>query len=123
MPNQYPYRYNTTQATAAEDDPRYETPGGAQQKADVALEDAKEYTDNHVNGTVNLADDSVTRPKIATGAVGADELDPTLLQNYGDIAVQAKFDDLELYLNFMPIDGGEFNGNDPNGPIVDGGLY
>jgi hypothetical protein len=91
MPNQYPYRYNTTQGTASEDDPRYETPGGAQAKADAALEDAKEYTDNHINGTANLADDSVTRPKIAPGAVGASELDPALLQNFGDIAVQAKF--------------------------------
>lgn len=45
MTNQYPYRYNTTQGIASEDDPRYETPGGAANKIEQALEDAKEYTD------------------------------------------------------------------------------
>lgn len=43
-------------------------------------------------GTLKLADRSVTRPKIGIGAVGSTELDPNLLQNYGDIAVQAEFD-------------------------------
>ncbi|KWX79918.1 hypothetical protein [Paenibacillus jilunlii] len=98
MPNQYPYRYNTTQGTASEDDPRYETPGGAQAKADAALEDAKEYTDNHVNGTVNLADGSVTRPKIAPCAVGAQQLDASLLDYTTDIAVAAKFNEVDEQL-------------------------
>lgn len=98
MPNQYPYRYNTTQGTASQDDPRYETPGGAQDKADVALDDAKEYTDAFVGGTANLADDSVTRPKIAPGAVGAIELDPSLLDYTTDIAVAAKFNEVDAQL-------------------------
>lgn len=43
-------------------------------------------------GTTQLVDVSVTRPKIAVGAVGTSQLDPTLLTDYGDIAVQAEFD-------------------------------
>lgn len=102
MTNQYPYRYNTTQGTASEDDPRYETPGGAANKIEQALEDAKEYTDaeliTYVAQTVNLADDSVTRPKIAPGAVGATELDPSLLDYTTDIAVAAKFNEVDAQL-------------------------
>lgn len=32
---------------------------------------------------------------------------------------------LELveFLNFMPINGGDFDGNDPLGPLIDGGTY
>ncbi len=45
-----------------------------------------------------LADLAVTRGKIALGAVGADQLDPALLQNYGDIAVQAKFTQVDAQL-------------------------
>ncbi|MEK5469339.1 phosphodiester glycosidase family protein [Paenibacillus sp. FSL R7-0210] len=102
MTNQYPYRYNTTQGIASEDDPRYETPGGAANKIEQALEDAKEYTDaellSYVAQTVNLADDSVTRPKIAPGAVGATELDPSLLDYTTDIAVAAKFNEVDAQL-------------------------
>jgi hypothetical protein len=53
---------NTSDEIADEDDPRYETPGGSQHKADTALQDAKDYTDDHVNQTANIADLSVTRP-------------------------------------------------------------
>ncbi|MEK3717914.1 glycosyl hydrolase family 28-related protein [Paenibacillus sp. FSL R7-0333] len=102
MPNQYPYRYNTTNGTATEDDPRYETPGGAANKIEQALEDAKEYTDaelvSYVAQTVNLADDSVTRPKIAPGAVGATELDPSLLDYTTDVAVANKFNQVDAQL-------------------------
>lgn len=92
MTDPYPWKkYSTTEDVAGEDDARYETPGGAQQKADTALQDAKEYTDAHVGGTTNLADDSVTRAKIAPGAVGATELDQSLLNYTTDIAVANKF--------------------------------
>jgi hypothetical protein len=43
-------------------------------------------------GTAKIADVAVTRPKIAIGAVGSTQLDPTLLTDFGDIAVQAEFD-------------------------------
>lgn len=42
--SQYPWD-NTTTNIAAEDDSRYETPGGAQAKADKAEQDAKDYSD------------------------------------------------------------------------------
>lgn len=35
----------------------------------------------------------------------------------------ARLDALTEYLNFMPINGGDFDGNDPTGPIIDGGTY
>lgn len=96
--NRYPWYQNTTPNTADQDDPRYETPGGAQAKADNAQEAAEEYTNVYVNQTANLADDSVTRPKIAPGAVGAVELDPSLLDYTTDIAVAAKFNEVDAQL-------------------------
>lgn len=48
--------------------------------------------------TAKLADFSVTRDKITLGAVGANQLDPALLQNFGDIAVQAKFTQVDAQL-------------------------
>lgn len=48
--------------------------------------------------TAKLANRSVTRPKIGIGAVGSTELDPALLQNFGDIAVQAKFVQVDAQL-------------------------
>ncbi|OME21593.1 MULTISPECIES: hypothetical protein [Paenibacillus] len=30
---------------------------------------------------------------------------------------------LMAFLNYMPINGGSFDGNDPTGPIIDGGTY
>lgn len=101
---QYPWNRgrNTSDEIASEDDPRYETPGGAANKIEQALEDAKEYTDaellSYVAQTLNLADDSVTRPKIAPGAVGATELDPSLLDYTTDIAVAAKFNEVDAQL-------------------------
>jgi hypothetical protein len=80
MTNLYPYRSNTTPPIAAEDDPRYETPGGAQNKVNT-----------YVSQTYNIGDRQVTQPKIAYGAVGGNQLDPALLENYGDIAVQGQF--------------------------------
>jgi peptidoglycan/xylan/chitin deacetylase (PgdA/CDA1 family) len=98
----FPWRPDTTPPIAAEDDSRYETPGGAANKIEQALEDAKEYTDaellSYVAQTLNLADDSVTRPKIAPGAVGATEIDPSLLDYTTDIAVAAKFNEVDAQL-------------------------
>ncbi|WP_348624277.1 hypothetical protein ABFT51_07640 [Paenibacillus peoriae] len=46
MGNPYPWKYgNTSENTASELDPRYETPLGAQEKADKAEQDSKAYTD------------------------------------------------------------------------------
>ncbi|MDP9676284.1 hypothetical protein J2W97_002279 [Paenibacillus jamilae] len=46
MANPYPWKHgNTSENTAAELDPRYETPLGAQEKADKAEQNAKTYTD------------------------------------------------------------------------------
>lgn len=81
MTNQYPWSSNTTPPIASQDDPRYETPGGAQNKIE-----------SYVAKTHNIGDLQVTQPKIAIGAVGAFQLDPSLLPNFGDIAVQAEFE-------------------------------
>lgn len=98
MTNRYPWRPNTTPNTADQDDPRYETPGGAQHKSDTAEANAKEYTANFVSLPVNIAKHAVTREKIYPGAIGGEQLDPALLQNYGDIAVQGKFQQVDEQL-------------------------
>lgn len=87
MTNQYPWSSNTTPPIASQDDPRYETPGGAQHKVDT-----------HVSVTGNIADRAVTQPKIAIGAVGANQIDPALLPHYGDIATNAKFEVIDEQL-------------------------
>ncbi|MEK4108122.1 hypothetical protein NST28_29065 [Paenibacillus sp. FSL R10-2791] len=81
MTNQYPWYGNTTPPIASQDDPRYETPGGAQHKVDA-----------HISQTFNIANKSVTQPKIADFAVGAYQLDQNLLPHYADIAINAKFE-------------------------------
>jgi glycerophosphoryl diester phosphodiesterase len=54
--------------------------------------------------TAKLANLSVTRDKIATGAVGAEQLDSTLFQNIDDIAVQAKFGQVDA--QFVKVSNG-----------------
>jgi len=102
MTNQYPWSSNTTPPIASQDDPRYETPGGAANKIEQSLQDSKEYTDESLLSyeaqTVNIADDAVTRPKIAPGAVGGTELDQSLLDYTTDIAVAAKFNEVDSQL-------------------------
>lgn len=88
MTNLYPYRSSTTPSIAAQDDPRYETPGGAQEKVDSSLESFEAKTQN-------IKDLSVTTPKIAIGAVGGPQLDPDLLKQYPDVAVVAKFEQVD----------------------------
>lgn len=51
--------------------------------------------------SIKLGPHSVTRPKIAPGAVGGNELDPALLQNFGDIAVQGKFQQIDSKTNWV----------------------
>ncbi|MNM07358.1 hypothetical protein D3C81_174000 [compost metagenome] len=66
MSDQYAWNRgrSTSDDIADADDPRYETPGGAQNKANTALEDAKEYADEipkytQINGIVaNIPDDN-----------------------------------------------------------------
>jgi hypothetical protein len=37
--------------------------------------------------------------------------------------VKTKVTALEDFLGYMPINGGTFDGNDPTGPVIDGGIY
>ncbi|WP_038594790.1 hypothetical protein NYE80_24000 [Paenibacillus sp. FSL H7-0357] len=109
MTNLYPYRSSTTPTIAAEDDPRYETPGGAQNKVE-----------SYVSQTYNIGDKQVTQPKIADGAVGPDQLSPEVLQQYPEAAVVAKFIQVDEQLadivinvkNFGAIGDGEVDDDD-----------
>lgn len=53
-----------------------------------------------------------------TAAIGNMAAVPTTAKNAAGAIVE-----LVNYLNYMPINGGEFDGNDPVGPTVDGGTY
>lgn len=57
---------------------------------DLAVTLAKMAT-NSV-GTTQIIDLAVTRAKIALQSIGSAQLDPTLLTDFGDIAIQAEFD-------------------------------
>lgn len=37
--------------------------------------------------------------------------------------LDGEMSNLMNYLNYMPINGGDFDGNDPSGPVIDGGTY
>ncbi|OMD92714.1 hypothetical protein [Paenibacillus odorifer] len=92
MTNQYPWDSNTTPPIASQDDPRYETPGGATNKIEQSLQDSKEYTDARLslpelpiqNGAIverhirdenistrTIAQKSVTLPKIGDDVLSA----------------------------------------------------
>ncbi|WP_340011789.1 GDSL-type esterase/lipase family protein [Paenibacillus sp. FSL H7-0690] len=94
MTNRYPWKTNTSQNTADQDDPRYETPGGAQYKADRAEQNAKDYSDQKLNTfknapeldiqngaivTRHLRDEVVTTPKLAQKAVNLSKVDDPVL--------------------------------------------
>lgn len=42
---------------------------------------------------------------------------------YDHNAVRANILDLIDFLGYMSINGGTFDGNDPTGPVIDGGIY
>jgi len=80
MTNRYPWKENTSQNTADQDDPRYETPGGAANKIEQSLQDSKEYTDARLslpelpihNGAIverHIRDENVSSRTIAQKAV------------------------------------------------------
>ncbi|MEK4488354.1 hypothetical protein NYE44_01705 [Paenibacillus sp. FSL L8-0493] len=80
MTNQYPWSSNTTPPIASQDDPRYETPGGAANKIEQSLQDSKEYTDERLslpelpihNGAIverHIRDENVSSRTIAQKAV------------------------------------------------------
>lgn len=116
MTNQYPWSSNTTPPIASQDDPRYETPGGAQHKIDT-----------HVSVTGNIADRAVTQPKIADWAVGARQIDPALLEHYGDIATNAKFEVIDEQLADIVINARSLgllgNGTDESALLTDAINY
>jgi len=53
--------------------------------------------------TSKIAPGAVTGSRIQPGAVSSQQLDPALLQNYGDIAVQAKFQRVDSELNQISV--------------------
>jgi hypothetical protein len=131
--SQYPWD-NTTQNIAAENDSRYETPGGAQAKADKAEQDAKDYTDAKLNspelpipnGSIverhirdenvssrTLAQKAVQRRHIETGAVGWQELDPALVADIDDVIINANFERIDEQLAES-----EINVKYPPSPLV-----
>lgn len=89
----------------------YQNPGdiysdGATESCFELIADAHNETDQRLTAaaapgavdTIRIADRAVTGSKIAPGAVGANQLDPSLLQQYGDIATNAKFEQIETSL-------------------------
>ncbi|OMD19213.1 hypothetical protein BJP48_11945 [Paenibacillus odorifer] len=90
MTNQYPWSSNTTPPIASQDDPRYETPGGAQNKIEQSLQDSKEYTDERLslpelpihNGAIverHIRDENVSSRTIAQKAVTLNKMDDDAL--------------------------------------------
>lgn len=49
-------------------------------------------------GTDKIAPGAVTNDRIANGAVGSSKIDPALLESYGTIAINAKFDEVDEQL-------------------------
>lgn len=104
MSDRYPWR-DTSEDISAGTPPQWETPGGAQEKVDTGIEDFAQLpeigvVDDSITArklrkaaviTDKIAPRAVTKDKIAPGAIGGKELDPALLENYGDIAVQGQF--------------------------------
>ena len=127
----------TTPQIASQNDSRYETPGGAQQKADKAEQDAKDYTDaklalpelpianeaiveRHIRdesiSSRTIAQKAVTRSKIGTGAVGWQELDTSLVADIDDVIINANFERVNERLKDISINikdfgaAGDWNG-------------
>lgn len=126
MASRYPW--NTSEEIAAENHPRFETPQGAQVKANQAEQNAKQYSDQELekfrtqpelnisNGSIvnrhlrdesvttsKLAQKSVTQDRIATGAVGRQQVDPELLQDYNNLPVATKLNELDARITEISV--------------------
>ncbi|SMB95306.1 hypothetical protein SAMN00017405_0375 [Desulfonispora thiosulfatigenes DSM 11270] len=49
------------------------------------------------------------------------QINEKLINN--DAFLNEKIIQLKEFLNYMPINGGNFDGNEPNGVLIDGGIY
>lgn len=75
---------------------------------DVAIESTSEFT-------------ALTNA-LAVVTTIANKLDKTEFTTFQDSTVTS-FADMSNYLNYMPINGGDFDGLDLVGPSIDGGIY
>lgn len=95
--NHYPWN-NTTNNIAAENDSRYETPGGAQAKVDGAIEDLVVTAAKISNWTITEAKygtGSVSNRALADFSVDSSKMDPSLFDNITDIAINSRFGQLD----------------------------
>ncbi|RAU96845.1 hypothetical protein [Paenibacillus sp. YN15] len=88
---------------------RYNTESGEtyttlQQRLDT------EYAET--DGRISAAESEIVTARGTYSSVG---------ERFG--GVDAQLADLRNYLDYMPINGGDFDGNDPSGVVVDGGTY
>jgi len=81
------------------------------------VKDAIDSVKNEVRTIVAHAGDGTKDTEIVLARKDA----PTLGDRLD--GVDAQLADMMNYLNYMPINGGEFDGNDSEGPTIDGGTY
>jgi hypothetical protein len=92
----------------------------------VGATDTKEAIDivqAQINTLVVSGDSSPAAAQAAVDADGYDYENLKLRLDTEHTALSEQLADMMNYLNYMPINGGEFDGNDPVGPTIDGGTY
>ncbi len=74
--------------------------------------------DARINNLVVTAGDSGPEARDARVSSSSGVTYPTLKAR-----LDGEMSNLINYLNYMPINGGSFDGDDPTGPVIDGGTY
>lgn len=104
----------------------------AEHKASNKAHIAEHIEVDNVNGASNVAEAfDVQRERIDNLVVNSGTDIAEVIDARGDFVIlreRLNAGDMELaslrnFLGYMPINGGGFDGNDPAGPIIDGGTY
>ena len=73
-----------------------------------------------------VANSGDSNTEIVDGRLNAEgTVHPTIGDNIRGIEnkLTTQLADLMNYLSYMPVNGGDFDGTEPGGPILDGGIY
>jgi hypothetical protein len=82
------------------------------------IKQAIDSQNSRINNLIINAGDSGPEARDARVSASSGVTYPTLKAR-----LDGEMSNLINYLNYMPINGGSFDGDDPTGPVIDGGTY
>lgn len=81
------------------------------------------------NALITQLENRVTNLVVTAGDSGPEARDARVSASSGvtystlKVRLDTEMTNLMNFLNYMPVNGGSFDGDDPTGPVIDGGTY